>query len=102
MTGTPDKDRKTLAVGLTLAGVLGQVGCLTLVIIALAIVAGLWIDNRFQTGPLFTLLFVIGSIPITLFLMFRIVLSVAPKIQSSVGWLAGVNQTNGEGEPNGE
>jgi MFS-type transporter involved in bile tolerance (Atg22 family) len=66
---------------MTLAVVVGQVGCLTLVIIAIALIAGLWLDARFDTKPLITLGLVIASVPLTLFLMFRVVLTVAPKIQ---------------------
>jgi F0F1-type ATP synthase assembly protein I len=81
MTGTPDKDRANTALKMTLAGVIGQVGCLTLAIIAVALFAGLWLDNQFHTRPIFTLVLVIASVPLTIYLMFRIVLSVAPKIQ---------------------
>lgn len=64
------------------AGVLGQVGCLTLAIIAGALVAGLWLDNYFDTRPLFTLILVLASVPVTLYLMVRIVLSFAPKLEN--------------------
>lgn len=69
---------------ITVAGVVGQVGCLTLAIIAVALFAGLWLDSRFDTKPLFTLVLVMASVPLTLYLMFRVVLSLAPKIQFSV------------------
>ena len=69
---------------ITLAGVVGQVGCLTLAIIAVALIAGLWLDTQFDTKPLFVLALVLGSVPLTLFLMFRVVLGIAPKIQLSM------------------
>jgi len=78
---SPDKARAERALKMTLAVVVGQVGCLTLVIIGIALVAGLWLDTRFDTKPLFALGLVIASVPLTLFLMFRVVLTVAPKIQ---------------------
>jgi len=77
----PDKDHALRALQMALLGVIGQVGCLTLVIILVALVAGLWLDNQFQTRPLFTLILVITSIPVTLYLMVRVVLSFAPRIQ---------------------
>jgi F0F1-type ATP synthase assembly protein I len=67
---------------MALVGVIGQVGCLTLVIILAALIAGLWLDNQFQTRPLFALVLVLASVPITIFLMFRVVLSFAPRIQA--------------------
>jgi len=79
---TPDKDRALRALQMALLVVIGQVGCLTLVIILVALVAGLWLDNQFQTRPLITIILVIVSMPITIFLMFRVVLSFTPRIQN--------------------
>lgn len=75
MSNTDDqgKDRLQHAYNLTLASVAGQVGCLTLVIIIAALFIGLWLDNTFDTKPLFTLVLMIGSVPVTLVLMFKIV-----------------------------
>ena len=79
---TPDKAQALRALQMALLGVIGQVGCLTLVIILVALVAGLWLDNQFQTRPLFTIILMIVSMPITIFLMFRVVLTFAPRIQN--------------------
>jgi len=76
---------------ITLAGVIGQVGCLTLAIIAVALIAGLWLDTQFDTKPLFVLALVLGSVPLTLFLMFRVVLGIAPKIQFSMDQAMGTS-----------
>lgn len=73
---SPDKrenDSLQRAYNLTLASVAGQVGCLTLVVIIAALLFGLWLDNRFDTKPLFTLILMIGSVPVTLVMMFKIV-----------------------------
>jgi hypothetical protein len=79
---TLDKDRAERALKMALVGVIGQVGCLTLLIISVALIAGLWLDNQFQTRPLFALIFVLASVPLTIYLMFRVVLSFAPRIQA--------------------
>jgi F0F1-type ATP synthase assembly protein I len=42
-----------------------QVGCLTLVIIFAALIFGLWLDRVLDTRPLFTILFLVGSMPVT-------------------------------------
>lgn len=57
----------------TMAVVLGQVGFLTLVIILAAIGIGLWLDQRFETRPLVTLVLVLCSIPASLVFTVRIV-----------------------------
>lgn len=95
---TPGRGRAEQTLIMLLAGVLGQVGCLTLLIILVALVAGLWLDNQLHTRPLFVLVLVLGSIPLALVLMFRIVLAVAPKIQAAT---ARVTRPAGEEEPEG-
>ncbi len=76
-------DRKQYVFNLTLAAVAGQVGCLTLAIIFLALVGGLLLDKYLNTKPLFTLLLMIGSVPITIALMFWIVRAAISKIKPS-------------------
>jgi F0F1-type ATP synthase assembly protein I len=76
-----EKDRRQYAYNLTLAAVAGQVGCLTLVIIFGALIAGLWLDRSFATKPLFTILFMLASMPLTLYLMFRVVQGATNRIK---------------------
>ena len=83
MSNTDDqgKDRLQHAYNLTLASVTGLVGCLTLVIVIAALVFGLWLDNTFNTKPLFTLILIIGSVPVTLVVMFMVVNSATKRIK---------------------
>ena len=77
-------DKKRRWLNLTLAGIAGQVGCLTLVIILAAVFGGLWLDARFQTRPMITLILVIASIPISLVLMFLVVRGATAKIKENL------------------
>ena len=64
------KEQRQQVFNITLAAVAGQVGCLTFVIIILALLGGLWLDNQFNTdNHMFTLILVIGSIPVSLVVM---------------------------------
>ena len=54
---------------------IGQVGCLTLVIILASVFGGLWLDKIFGTKPVFTLALLLAGIPVSVFVM----LSVARK-----------------------
>ena len=47
----------------------GQVGCLTLVIILASVFGGLWLDNTFGTKPVFTLALLFAGIPISVLVM---------------------------------
>jgi F0F1-type ATP synthase assembly protein I len=47
----------------------GQMGCLTLLIIFLTVLAGLWLDNIFHTKPIFTLVLLLVGIPLSVILM---------------------------------
>ncbi len=62
---------------LALAGVAGQAGCLTVVIIIGALLLGIWLDSRFETGYIFTLLGIVLGIPISLVIMVQSTLSAA-------------------------
>ena len=66
----------------------GQVGCLTgivaLVIIGVAFVAGRFLDNYFGTQGVFTVIFLLGSFPITLFAMVKISLHLVAKAQKEL------------------
>ena len=50
----------------------GQVGCLTLVIILVSVFGGLWLDKTFGTRPLFTLILLLAGIPLSVFLMLSV------------------------------
>ena len=47
----------------------GQVGCLTLVIILVSVLGGLWLDETLGTKPLFTLILLFAGIPLSVILM---------------------------------
>lgn len=81
---SPDKNRQQYVYNLTMAAVAGQVGCLTLVIIFGALIAGLWLDRSFATKPLFTILLLIASMPVTLYIMFRVVKGATNRIRPAV------------------
>ncbi len=78
------KDRQQYIYNLALAAVAGQVGCFTLVIIFGALIGGLWLDRTFATKPLFTILFMISSMPVTLYVMFRVVQGATNRIKPVV------------------
>ena len=79
----PDKkgqDEFRTAVTMTVIWVAG----LTLVIIFAALFAGLWLDKILASKPLFTIVFMLISIPVTLFLTFRVVRSATARIQPPI------------------
>ena len=76
-----DKTRQQKAYNLALAAVASQVGCLTLAIIFVALIAGLWLDRTFETKPLFTIFLMIVSMPITLYVMFKVVQGAISRIR---------------------
>ncbi len=80
--GNKRRDNVQYAYNLTLAAVAGQVGCLTLVIVIASLFVGLWLDIHFGTKPLFTIIIMIASVPVTLGLMFWVVRNATSRIQS--------------------
>ena len=74
------KDRR-YAFNLILAGLIGQVGCLTLGIIFAALILGLWLDNLLDSKPILTILLLVGSVPLTVIAMLFVVRKAAAKIK---------------------
>jgi F0F1-type ATP synthase assembly protein I len=70
-----------------LAGLVGQIGCVTgfvsILIIAVAFAVGRFLDSTFNTNGLFTVLFLLGSFPITLYVIVKISLLAVGRAQQS-------------------
>jgi F0F1-type ATP synthase assembly protein I len=79
------KNRLQYTANLAYAAVASQVGCVTIVIIAVSLIIGLWLDNRFDTSPIFLATFLIASVPVTVIIMVWIVRSVTARIKPSEG-----------------
>ncbi len=63
-------DRRRGDVSRTLLIVLvGQVGCLTLLVVAASVLLGLWLDATFHTRPLFVIALLVAGVPVSVFLM---------------------------------
>jgi F0F1-type ATP synthase assembly protein I len=76
-------DQRQSAWNLTFVGMIfGQVGLLTIVLIVLALVGGLWLDNTFETKPLFTLIFMLASVPLDVYLMYKVVSSATERLKT--------------------
>ncbi|MCB0119351.1 MAG: AtpZ/AtpI family protein [Anaerolineales bacterium] len=49
--------------------VIGQVGCLTILVVLASVFLGLWLDSTFNTKPMFTLILLFAGIPLSVVLM---------------------------------
>ena len=70
MTQSEQKGRGIL--NTLLIVMIGQVGCLTLVIILASVFGGLWLDNAFGTKPVFTLVLLFAGIPVSVLVMLTV------------------------------
>jgi hypothetical protein len=68
MTQSEQNRRNSMITNLLIV-VIGQVGCLTLVVILASVFGGLWLDKTFGTKPVFTLALLFAGIPLSVFLM---------------------------------
>jgi F0F1-type ATP synthase assembly protein I len=64
------------------AAVFAKVGFLALLIIAVAVSGGLWLDEHFKTGPIALIVMLLASVPVTFFMIIRVVSSFAQKKQA--------------------
>jgi F0F1-type ATP synthase assembly protein I len=67
-----------------LANVVAQVGCGTIIIIALCFGGGVLLDNILNTKPVFTILFTVGSVPLTLYAIVRLTLATVTRAQEKI------------------
>jgi F0F1-type ATP synthase assembly protein I len=69
---------------LALAGMVSQVGCVTVVIVVGALLGGLWVDSLFDSRPVFTIAFLLLSIPVSVYSLVRVALSTAAQFQMEI------------------
>ena len=79
----PGGNRPQRTLGFTLAVVSGEVGYLTSLVLIAALFGGMWLDNQFNTQPLFTVGLLVISVPITLVAMVWIVKKTTSRMQST-------------------
>ncbi len=70
MTQSEQKGRSILTNLLIV--LIGQMGCLTLIIILASVFGGLWLDKIFDTKPVFTLALLLAGIPLSVLLMLNV------------------------------
>ena len=70
MTQSEQKGRSILTNVLIV--MIGQVGCLTLLIIMASVFGGLWLDKVFDTKPVITLALLFAGIPVSVLLMLSV------------------------------
>jgi F0F1-type ATP synthase assembly protein I len=70
MTQSEQKGRSILTNLLVV--LIGQVGCLTLAIILASVFGGLWLDQVFNTKPVFTLALLFAGIPVSVLVMLSV------------------------------
>ena len=75
----PDQIKQTAL----LASIIGQVGCVTVIIIAIALIGGVFLDRMLETRAIFTILFLVGSVPVTLYIIVRLSLTALARTQNA-------------------
>lgn len=78
------KDRSSNTLNVTIAGLAAQVGCLTLVVVLAAAFGGLWLDKYFNTRPILTIILLLASIPLSVWMMLSVVRAATAKIKASL------------------
>jgi F0F1-type ATP synthase assembly protein I len=82
MAQSEQKGRSTLTTLLIV--LVGQVGCLTLIIILASVFIGLWLDNMFGTKPVITLVLLFAGIPISVLVMLVVARRTLARIKAEV------------------
>jgi F0F1-type ATP synthase assembly protein I len=82
MTQSEQKGRSILTNVLIV--MIGQVGCLTLVIIIASVFLGLWLDNLFGTKPVITLALLFAGIPVSVLVMLSVARRTLARLKDNV------------------
>ncbi len=69
---------------LAAAGLAGQIGCVVPVIILASVLLGLWLDKVLQSGKVVTLIMVLGSLPVSIYLTFRLAMRAVKEINPAM------------------
>ena len=69
----PEGQQEKYTFNYTLASVVVQVGCFTVILTLGAFAAGFYIDRLLGSSPWFTLILMIGSVPLNLIMIYRAV-----------------------------
>lgn len=75
----PPKKNRTVN-NLAVYSIGGQIGCATLAIVLLSLFIGIGLDKLLGTKPVFTLIFVLGSAPLSLFLTYKMAMRAVKNI----------------------
>ena len=81
---TKNQQQQQIVQTALLANVVGQVGCGTIIIIALCFGGGVLLDKILDTKPVFTILFTVGSVPLTLYVIVRLTLETVTRAQKKI------------------
>jgi F0F1-type ATP synthase assembly protein I len=66
--------------------ILAQIGVLTVAVVVIALFGGLYLDRLLGTRPLFTVVLLLGSFPLSLYIIYRVALgAVAPTKPTTPG-----------------
>ena len=91
---TSKQARQTASLGNTMAKVMGQVGCITLILIGVAFGAGLLLDNLLNLERrIFTIVFLVGSVPVALYVITRVAMGTVAKAQDELSIIEAEDQS---------
>jgi hypothetical protein len=77
----PEPSRPQRIKNLSIVGITGLAGCLIIVMVMIALLAGLWLDARAGVRGPFAIGLVVLSVPLTLFVVLRIVLRLVKLVE---------------------
>ncbi|MFZ5856140.1 MAG: AtpZ/AtpI family protein [Chloroflexota bacterium] len=80
MSAVPPQPNKVF--NTTLTTVIVQVGCITPVIIISFLFLGLWLDRMFVTSPLFTIIFIVVAMPVSILVLLAIVRAATKRLKA--------------------
>jgi magnesium-transporting ATPase (P-type) len=69
---------------LSAASLAGQLGCVIPALIIASVLGGVWLDRNFHTEHVFTILLLVASIPVSIYLTFKMAMRAVNTINQSI------------------
>jgi F0F1-type ATP synthase assembly protein I len=81
----PEQLTTAIGKGLAQGSLIGvQIGCMAVAVTIGALLVGLWLDGQLHTSPWLTIILLLASMPVSVYLIFRFALRAAHALQARV------------------
>jgi len=80
----PNTSYNSRAIWMTTMSAVNQNGCIVVILTGGALALGLWLDTQFHTKPIFALCLMLGSIPLSTLIVWRVTMRLIKRLTTLI------------------